>query len=263
MKRLVGPTLSQRSSGFSKIGASAKPTAGRTMIGAGQPADRLSGDGQRLAGGSWTRPRSSRAGAGFGRPRRPRTVRLVGGVGHVQAGGPPSRSLEAYRLGCALQAVADPGPRGARDGALPQALAGRRRRPARKAAFACSWAGRRPGRDRGRRGQPELADPPRAVRPSAAWSCADSEIRSESSRIASEVAERREALEAARVQVVARRAGRGRDRRARSPGVARSGGGSPRGSPRSAARTPRGRRRPRARRRRAGRAPAAARGPGR
>ena len=32
VKRLVGPTLSHSSFGFSKIGASANPTAGSTMI---------------------------------------------------------------------------------------------------------------------------------------------------------------------------------------------------------------------------------------
>ena len=37
MKRLGGPTLSQSSFGFSKIGARANPTAGSTMIAPATP----------------------------------------------------------------------------------------------------------------------------------------------------------------------------------------------------------------------------------
>ena len=37
MNRLTGPTLSQRSSGLSKIGATAKPTAGRTITAPAMP----------------------------------------------------------------------------------------------------------------------------------------------------------------------------------------------------------------------------------
>ena len=241
------------SSGLSKIGASAKPTAGRAIAATATPPR------------AWP-PTAKTV------PASHRLALEVAGAASASRGArarcscPPGRPIqERSSAPKSIASAASPTPP-APSRPRPPRMRGRRHRArpshpsssARRLAFArsCSTAG--PGGDRDRARQPQRRRP-RARRgrpPAPSWTWADEADQVGELAHRLEVAERGQPLEPERVEVVAgeqREVGVGA---AHDPARRRNGAGSPRARPRRPARTRPGPPRRAGRRRRAGRGPA-------